>query len=111
MAARVIIFPHLGPGGRNPPPLPQLRLPALQEAGGERGHVCLQDPPPRPGRGLEGEAGAVAPWLSSAVLLAPGSDSNSSGLVEDQGSRCQCQVLGRVYWDSELFTKSIIHSV
>lgn len=43
-----------GPRGRNPPPLPGLRLPALQEAGGERGDVRLQDTAPGAGRGLQG---------------------------------------------------------
>lgn len=75
-----------GPGGRDSPSLPQLRLPALQETGGEWGHVCLQDPSPGAGWGLKGEVGMVAPcplgtWLSSPTFPYP--RSNQDGLVED----------------------------
>lgn len=47
-------FTGAGPRGGDPAPFPGLCLPALQEAGGERRHVRLQDPAPRPGGRLQG---------------------------------------------------------
>lgn len=47
-------FAGAGPGGRDPAPFPRLRLPALQETGGKRRNVRLQNPAPRPGRRLQG---------------------------------------------------------
>lgn len=47
-------FIGAGPRGGDPAPFPGLCLPALQEAGGERRHVRLQDPAPRPGGRLQG---------------------------------------------------------
>lgn len=47
-------FIGAGSRGGDPAPFPGLCLPALQEAGGERRHVRLQDPAPRPGGRLQG---------------------------------------------------------